>query len=119
MLITYCGKRSGAAHVVICDIAAVTVMNMPGDVRTALCPNITGYLEGRRMSQYGSRMFPNVGGSFYYQQDTTANDRAEITMHDVAAPRDNYYFSASASNSAYSGSGVQPKAIQTLIIIKI
>ena len=82
-------------------------------------PNITGYLEGRRMSQYGVHMFPNVGGSFYYQQDTTANDRSEITMHDVNAPRDNYYFSASASNSAYSGSGVQPKAIQTLIIIKI
>ena len=81
-------------------------------------PNITGYLEGRRMSQYGSHMFPNVGGSFYYQQDTTANDRAEITMHDVAAARDNYYFSASAANSAYSGSGVQPKAVQALIIIK-
>ena len=71
------------------------------------------------MSQYGARMFPNVGGSFYYQQDTTANDRSEITMHDVNAPRDNYYFSASAANSAYSGSSVQPKAIQTLIIIKV
>ena len=71
------------------------------------------------MSQYGSHMFPNVGGSFYYQQDTTANDRAEITMHDVAAARDNYYFSASAANSAYSGSSVQPKAIQILMIIKV
>lgn len=70
------------------------------------------------MSQYGSHMFPNVGGGFYYQQDTTANDRAEITMHDVAAARDNYYFSASASNSAYSGASVQPKALQNLIIIK-
>ena len=84
-----------------------------------ILPNITGYLEGRRMSQYGSHMFPNVGGSFYYQQDTTANDRAEITMHDVSAARDNYYFSASAANSAYSGSSVQPAALQTLIIIKV
>lgn len=90
-----------------------------GQYLEAGLPNIIGYLEGRRMSQYGSHMFSNVGGSFYYQQDTTANDRAEITMHDVAAARDNYYFSASASNSAYSGSSVQPAALQTLIIIKV
>ena len=81
-------------------------------------PNITGYISGRRMSMYGSRMFPEVGGSFYYQQDTTANDRAEITMHDVASARDNYLFSAANSNSVYNGSNIQPKAFQALIIIK-
>lgn len=70
------------------------------------------------MSQYEARLFSETYGAFYYQQDTTASDRAQITMRDVNSARDDYYFSAKNSNSAYSGSSVQPKAAQTLIIIK-
>lgn len=70
------------------------------------------------MSQYETHLFPEVYGAFYYQQDTTASDRAQITMRDVNSARDDYYFSARNSNSVYSGSGVQPKAVQALIIIK-
>ena len=81
-------------------------------------PNITGVLSGRRMSQYEAHLFSEAYGAFYYQQDTTVSDRAQITMRDVNSARDDYYFSAKNSNSVYSGSGVQPKAVQALIIIK-
>ena len=71
------------------------------------------------MSQYEARLFSEAYGAFYYQQDTTVSDRAQITMRDVNSARDDYYFSAKNSNSVYSGSGVQPPAFQTLIIIKV
>lgn len=99
-------------------LQGATDVSKVGKYLEAGLPNITGFLAGRRMSQYETHLFPEVYGAFYYQQDTTASDRAQITMRDVNSARDDYYFSAKNSNSVYSGSGVQPKAVQALIIIK-
>lgn len=61
-------------------------------------PNISGNMSGAFSL-----------GDYLYQ---TIADGAYFSMHDMK-------FNANASNSAYSGSSVQPPALQTLIIIKV
>ena len=109
MLITYCGKRSGAAHVVICDIAAVTVMNMPGDVRVALCPNITGTI-GITDAYFSS----TTGACRQGEATTNWTGAKESVSHNYSVSLD-----SSRINSIYSGNKLQPKALQVLIIIKV
>ena len=73
-----------------------------------LNPNITG------VTAPVPDIFGNISGAFslgnYLYK--TISDGTHFSMYDMK-------FTASASNSTYSGSSVQPKALQILIIIKI
>lgn len=90
-----------------------------GQYLEAGLPNITGTLSGRRMSLYSAYLFPEVDGAFSMATDASIKDRGQVTTKDIGGECDNYFFSAKKSNSVYSGSGVQPNALQALIIIKI
>ena len=65
---------------------------------TAPVPNISGNISGAFSL-----------GNYLYK---TISDGAYFSMYDMK-------FTASASNSVYSGSSVQSKAFQILIIIKV
>ena len=65
---------------------------------TAPVPDISGNISGAFSL-----------GNYLYK---TISDGTHFSMHDMK-------FTASASNSAYNGSSVQPAALQTLIIIKV
>ena len=65
---------------------------------TAPVPDISGNISGAFSL-----------GNYLYK---TISDGTHFSMYDMK-------FTASASNSTYSGSSVQPAALQTLIIIKV
>ena len=86
----------------------VTDASKVGQYLEAGLPNITG------VTKPVPDISGNISGAFSlgnYLYKTIA-DGTHFSMHDMK-------FTASASNSAYSGSSVQPKALQALIIIKV
>lgn len=70
-------------------------------------PNITG-VTMPVMNITGNMSGAFSLGNYLYK---TISDGTHFSMYDMK-------FTASTSNSAYSGSSVQPKAVQALIIIK-
>ena len=88
--------------------SSVIKVGHTNDVRPLSEPNITG------VTVPVPDISGNISGAFslgnYLYK--TISDGAHFSMYDMK-------FTASASNSVYSGSSVQSKAFQTLIIIKV
>lgn len=88
-------------------LQGATDVSKVGKYLEAGLPNITG-VTMPVMNITGNMSGAFSLGNYLYK---TISDGVHFSMHDMK-------FTASASNSAYSGSSVQPKALQALIIIK-